>query len=55
MSNKDSYARKHRYLDNQITRLEKNNSYKDISHHPKRKVFNTKKVEVSKCCQEELN
>ncbi len=27
MSNKDSYARKHRYLDNQITRLEKNNHY----------------------------
>ena len=25
MSSKDSYARKHRYLDNQITRLEKNN------------------------------
>ena len=25
MSIKDSYARKHRYLDNQITRLEKNN------------------------------
>ena len=28
MSSKDSYARKHRYLDNQITRLEKNNHYK---------------------------
>ena len=27
MSNKDSYKRKHRYLDNQITRLEKTNSY----------------------------
>ena len=27
MSNKDSYARKHRYLDNQITRLEKTNHY----------------------------
>ena len=27
MSSKDSYARKHRYLDNQITRLEKNNHY----------------------------
>ena len=25
MANKDSFARKHRYLDNQITRLEKNN------------------------------
>ena len=27
MSNKDSYKRKHRYLDNQITKLEKTNSY----------------------------
>ena len=27
MSSKDSYAIKHRYLDNQITRLEKNNHY----------------------------
>ena len=27
MANKDSFARKHRYLDNQITRLEKNNHY----------------------------
>ena len=27
MSSKDSYARKHRYLDNQITRVEKNNHY----------------------------
>ena len=27
MSSKDSNARKHRYLDNQITRLEKNNHY----------------------------
>ena len=27
MSSKDSYARKHRSLDNQITRLEKNNHY----------------------------
>ncbi len=27
MSNKDSYERRHRYLDNQITRLEKTNSY----------------------------
>ena len=27
MSSKDSYARKHRYLDNQIIRLEKNNHY----------------------------
>ena len=27
MSSNDSYARKHRYLDNQITRLEKNNHY----------------------------
>ena len=27
MSNKDSYKRKHRYLDNQITRLEKTNSH----------------------------
>ena len=27
MSNKDSYKRKHRYLDNQISKLEKTNSY----------------------------
>ena len=27
MSNKDSYERRHRYLDNQITRLEKTNSH----------------------------
>ena len=40
MSNKDSYARKHRYLDNQITRLEKNNSYnrEQITTLKKRKL-----------------
>ena len=27
MSNKDTYKRKHRYLDNQINSLEKHNSY----------------------------
>ena len=27
MSNKDTYKRKHRYLDNQINTLEKHNSY----------------------------
>ena len=27
MANKDSYARRHRYLDDKIARLEKNKSY----------------------------
>ena len=27
MSNKDSYKRKHKYLDDKITKLEKTNSY----------------------------
>ena len=40
MSNKDSYARKHKYLDNQITRLEKNNHYnrEQITTLKKRKL-----------------
>ena len=40
MSSKDSYARKHRYLDNQITRLEKNNHYnrEQITTLKKRKL-----------------
>ena len=40
MSNKDSYARKHRYLDNQITRLEKTNHYnrEQITTLKKRKL-----------------
>ena len=40
MSNKDSYKRKHRYLDNQITRLEKTNHYnrEQITTLKKRKL-----------------
>ena len=40
MSNKDSYARKHKYLDNQITRLEKTNHYnrEQITTLKKRKL-----------------
>ena len=40
MSSKDSYARKHRYLDNQITRLEKTNHYnrEQITTLKKRKL-----------------
>ena len=40
MSNKDSYKRKHRYLDNQITRVEKTNHYnrEQITTLKKRKL-----------------
>ena len=40
MPNKDSFARKHRYLDNQITRLEKTNHYnrEQITTLKKRKL-----------------
>ena len=40
MSNKDSYKRKHRYLDNQITKLEKTNHYnrEQITTLKKRKL-----------------
>ena len=40
MANKDSFARKHRYLDNQITRLEKTNHYnrEQITTLKKRKL-----------------
>jgi len=40
MANKDSFARKHRCLDNQITRLEKTNHYnrEQITTLKKRKL-----------------
>ena len=40
MANKDSFARKHRYLDNQITRLEQTNHYnrEQITTLKKRKL-----------------
>ena len=40
MCNNDSYKRKHRYLDNQITRLEKTNHYnrEQITTLKKRKL-----------------
>ena len=40
MANKDSFARKHKYLDNQITRLEKTNHYnrEQITTLKKRKL-----------------
>ena len=48
MSNKDSYARKHRYLDNQITRVEKTNSYnRDLITNLKKKKLKLKDQMVS--------
>ena len=48
MSNKDSYARKHRYLDNQITRLEKTNSYnRELITNLKKKKLKLKDQMVS--------
>ena len=48
MSNKDSYERRHRYLDNQITRLEKTNSYnRDLITNLKKKKLKLKDQMVS--------
>ena len=48
MSSKDSYARKHRYLDNQITRLEKTNSYnRELITNLKKKKLKLKDQMVS--------
>ena len=43
MSNKDPYKRKHRDLDNQITKLEKTNSYnRDLITNLKKKKLKLK-------------
>ena len=48
MSNKDSYKRKHRYLDNQITKIEKTNSYnRDLITNLKKKKLKLKDQMVS--------
>ena len=48
MSNKDSYKRKHSYLDNQITKLEKTNSYnRDLITNLKKKKLKLKDQMVS--------
>ena len=48
MSNKDSYKRKHRYLDNQITKLEKTNSYnRELITNLKKKKLKLKDQRVS--------
>ena len=48
MSNKDSYKRKHRYLDEQITKLEKTNSYnRDLITNLKKKKLKLKNQMVS--------
>jgi len=48
MSSKDSYARKHRYLDNQITRLEKTNSHnRELITNLKKKKLRLKDQMVS--------
>lgn len=48
MSNKDSYKRKHRYLDEQITKLEKTNSYnRDLITNLKKKKLRLKDQMVS--------
>ena len=48
MSSKDSYARKHRYLDNQITRLEKTNSHnRELITNLKKKKLKLKDQMVS--------
>ena len=48
MSNKDSYKRKHRYLDNQITRLEKTNSHnRELITNLKKKKLKLKDQMVS--------
>ena len=48
MANKDSFARKHKYLDNQITRLEKTNSYnRELITNLKKKKLKLKDQLVS--------
>ena len=48
MSNKDSYKRKHRYLDEQITKLEKTNSYnRDLITNLKKKKLKLKDKQAS--------
>ena len=48
MSNKDSYKRKHRYLDDQITKLEKTNSYnRELITNLKKKKLKLKDQMVS--------
>ena len=48
MSNKDSYARRHRYLDDKITKLEKTNSYnRDLITNLKKKKLKLKDQMVS--------
>ena len=48
MSNKDSYKRRHRYLDEQITKLEKTNSYnRDLITNLKKKKLKLKDQMVS--------
>jgi len=48
MSSKDSYTRKHRYLDNQITRLEKTNSHnRELITNLKKKKLKLKDQMVS--------
>jgi hypothetical protein len=49
MSNKDTYKRKHRYLDNQINTLEKHNSYnRALISDLKRKKVQLKHKHISK-------
>ncbi len=48
MSNKDSYARRHRYLDDKITKLEKTNSYnRELITNLKKKKLKLKEQMVS--------
>ena len=48
MSNKDSYARKHKYLDDKITKLEKTNSYnRDLITNLNKKKLKLKDQMVS--------
>jgi len=48
MSNKDSYARRHRYLDDKITKLEKTNSYnRELITNLKKKKLRLKEQMVS--------
>ena len=48
MSNKDSYARKHKYLDDKITKIEKTNSYnRDLITNLKKKKLKLKDQMVS--------
>ena len=48
MSSKDSYARKHKYLDDKITKLEKTNSYnRELITNLKKKKLKLKDQMVS--------